>query len=228
MVNDHTDRYIDRIYSRYSQHRWKLWEEEIRQIMWKSLFESLKRYKRYHPLIRFEEYAEKEIVAEVEHWIRENGYYRYFYLSLDSALYNALLVVRLMIVKKRGVPAYVIFSEAALREMCEKLPVTRKAFLQISGATQTKLDRYVEKFMRVIKGHIAKNAAKEYEKEKAYSVDEIRASGLTSAYEKWTDEEVRQLIREYNNGMEIKAIAEIHGRTAGAIRSRLKKEQIIQ
>ena len=148
--------------------------------------------------------------------------------KVDSALYNALLVVRLMIAKKRGVPAYVIFSEAALREMCEKLPVTHKDFLQINGATQTKLDRYGEKFMQVIREHIAKNAAKEHEKGKAYSVDRIRASGLTSAYEKWTDEEVMQLIREYNNGMEIKAIAEIHGRTTGAIRSRLKKEQIIQ
>lgn len=146
----------------------------------------------------------------------------------DSALYNALLVVRLMIAKKRGVPAYVIFSEASLREMCEKLPVTSKEFLKISGATQTKLDRYGEKFMRVIREHITKKSEKECKKEKAYSIDEIRASGLAGAYEKWTDEEVMQLIREYNSGLDIKSIAEIHGRTTGAIRSRLKKEQIIQ
>ena len=143
----------------------------------------------------------------------------------DNALYNALLVVRLMIAKKRGVPAYVIFSETSLREMCEKLPVTGKEFLQISGVTQTKLDRYGEKFMRVIREHIAKKSKNR--KEKAYSVDEIRESGLTGAYEKWTDEEVMQLIREYHSGMDIKSIAEIHGRTTGAIRSRLKKEQII-
>ena len=145
----------------------------------------------------------------------------------DNALYNALLVVRLMIAKKRGVPAYVIFSETSLREMCEKLPVTGKEFLQISGVTQTKLDRYGEKFMRVIREHIAKKSTKAKDKEKAYSVDKIRASGLTGAYEKWTNEEVMQLIREYNSGMDIKSIAEIHGRTTGAIRSRLKKELII-
>lgn len=144
----------------------------------------------------------------------------------DNALYNALLVVRLMIAKKRGVPAYVIFSETSLREMCEKLPVTGKEFLQISGVTQTKLDRYGEKFMRVIRDHIAQKTKRR--KEKAYSVDEIRASGLTGAYEKWTDEEVMQLIREYTSGMDIKSIAEIHGRTTGAIRSRLKKEQMIE
>ena len=143
----------------------------------------------------------------------------------DNALYNALLVVRLTIAKKRGVPAYVIFSEKSLREMCEKLPVSEKEFLQISGVTQTKLDRFGEKFMRVIREHIAKKSKNR--KEKAYSVDEIRASGLTGAYEMWTDEEVMQLIREYNSGMDIKSIAEIHGRTTGAIRSRLKKEQII-
>lgn len=142
-----------------------------------------------------------------------------------TALYNALLVVRLTIAKKRGVPAYVIFSEAALREMCEKLPTTDQEFLQISSATQTKLDLYGKKFMRVIREHIANK--QKNKKEKTYSVDEIRASGLTGAYEKWTDEEVMQLLQEYNKGMSIKTIAEIHGRSKGAIRSRLKKEGII-
>ena len=146
----------------------------------------------------------------------------------DTALYNALLVVRLAIAKMRGVPAYVIFSEAALREMCEQLPVTDKEFLQISGATQTKLDRYGEKFMRVIREHVSKESEKENKKEKAYTVEEIRASGLTGAYEKWTGEEVKQLIQEYTGGMDIESIAKIHGRTTGAIRSRLKKEQIIE
>ena len=146
----------------------------------------------------------------------------------DTALYNALLVVRLAIAKRRGVPAYVIFSEAALREMCEQLPVTDNEFLQISGATQTKLDRYGEKFMRVIREHVSKESEKENKKEKAYTVDEIRASGLTGAYEKWTGEEVKQLIQEYTGGMDIESIAKIHGRTTGAIRSRLKKEQIIE
>ena len=146
----------------------------------------------------------------------------------DTALYNALLVVRLAIAKRRGVPAYVIFSEAALREMCEQLPVTDKEFLQISAATQTKLDRYGEKFMRVIREHVSKESEKENKKEKAYNVDKIRASGLTGAYEKWTGEEVKQLIQEYTSGMDIESIAKIHGRTTGAIRSRLKKEQIIE
>ena len=63
--------------------------------------------------------------------------------------------------------------------MCEKLPVSEKEFLQISGVTQTKLDRYGEKFMRVIREHIAKKSKNR--KEKAYSVDEIRESGLTGA-----------------------------------------------
>lgn len=39
----------------------------------------------------------------------------------------------------------------------------------------------------------------------------------------WTKKEIEQLIEEYQNGMSIDEIAEIHKRTRGGIRSRLRK-----
>ena len=42
-------------------------------------------------------------------------------------------------------------------------------------------------------------------------------------YQPWTNEEDQQLICEYSEGKTIKAMSEIHKRTQGAIRSRLKK-----
>ena len=55
-----------------------------------------------------------------------------------------------------------------------------------------------------------------------------RAEGYSSAYEKWDESEIDQLKAEYAKGLSIKEIAEIHGRTEGAIRSRLKKENLIE
>jgi hypothetical protein len=49
------------------------------------------------------------------------------------------------------------------------------------------------------------------------------AKGSTEAYQSWTNEEDRQLIRERENGKTIREISELHKRTQGAIRSRLKK-----
>ena len=45
-------------------------------------------------------------------------------------------------------------------------------------------------------------------------------------YNKWTDEEDKQLEEEYKNNMSLKEISKIHGRTTGAIRSRLKHKNL--
>lgn len=45
-------------------------------------------------------------------------------------------------------------------------------------------------------------------------------------YNKWTDEEDQQLEKEYKSNMSIKQISEIHGRTTGAIRARLKHKNL--
>lgn len=49
-------------------------------------------------------------------------------------------------------------------------------------------------------------------------------SDFNSAYEPWTEKETEKLRIEYESGIPIAKIARNHGRTRGAIRSRLKKE----
>ena len=44
------------------------------------------------------------------------------------------------------------------------------------------------------------------------------------AYASWTDDEINRLKGEYASGMTVSQMSEIHGRTRGAIQSRLKKE----
>jgi ATP-dependent DNA helicase RecQ len=63
------------------------------------------------------------------------------------------------------------------------------------------------------------------ESQKKYSVDKIREKGLTSEYAPWTSEEVDKLKKEFAAGTPIKELSKIHGRTKGAIKSKLKKRK---
>ena len=60
---------------------------------------------------------------------------------------------------KRGVPAFVIFSDATLADMCRKMPLTEEAFLSVSGVGTNKLERYGDAFIRAIRSYV--NGGKE-------------------------------------------------------------------
>ena len=94
--------------------------------------------------------------------------------AVNIALLDALKVTRLMIAKKRGVPAFVIFSDATLKDMCMKMPTTDDAFLQVSGIGETKLKLYGKQFMNVIK---------EYAPEKKHTPPFYLTQAETERYE---------------------------------------------
>lgn len=71
--------------------------------------------------------------------------------NINHKLFSALKVLRKQIADRASVPAFVIFSDATLKEMCIKQPVTQADFLEISGVGATKYNRYGEEFMEVIK-----------------------------------------------------------------------------
>ncbi|MGN0596722.1 MAG: DNA helicase RecQ [Ruminiclostridium sp.] len=70
---------------------------------------------------------------------------------VNDSLLDKLKKLRLKIANSERVPAYVIFTDAALMDMCRKLPKTRAEFLSVSGVGEVKLNKYGEKFMEVIK-----------------------------------------------------------------------------
>lgn len=70
--------------------------------------------------------------------------------GLDLGLLNALKELRTDMARKKGVPAYLIFSDATLADMCRKMPVTDEEFLTVSGVGDNKLEKYGERFIKVI------------------------------------------------------------------------------
>jgi ATP-dependent DNA helicase RecQ len=70
---------------------------------------------------------------------------------LDDALFERLRRLRKRIADDQGVPPYVVFSDATLRDMCAHQPVTLHAFRQIGGVGDVKLERYGSAFVEVIR-----------------------------------------------------------------------------
>ena len=63
-------------------------------------------------------------------------------------------VFRTALSKKEGVPAYIIFTDAALQDMARKAPTTEMAFLSVSGVGRVKLEKYGTRFLRVIRSYM--------------------------------------------------------------------------
>jgi ATP-dependent DNA helicase RecQ len=68
----------------------------------------------------------------------------------DKALFERLRKLRKSIADESHVPPFVVFSDAALVEMCALKPKNAEEFLQINGVGQVKLSRYGEAFLAEI------------------------------------------------------------------------------
>ncbi|MBM6594747.1 DNA helicase RecQ [Microvirga pudoricolor] len=73
----------------------------------------------------------------------------------DDPLLLALKALRTRFAKEEGVPAYVIFSDRSLIDMAAKRPTSTRAFGEVHGVGQAKLDRYADAFLDVVKEHAA-------------------------------------------------------------------------
>ena len=68
----------------------------------------------------------------------------------ESDLLSRLKALRTKVAHQENVPAYIIFSNAALTDMASKQPRTLQEFLQVSGVGAIKTERYGEIFINEI------------------------------------------------------------------------------
>lgn len=69
----------------------------------------------------------------------------------DQSLWNALRSCRKRLAEEQGVPPYVIFHDATLREMLEFRPLTPEQLRSITGVGESKLKRFGDEFLAVIR-----------------------------------------------------------------------------
>lgn len=71
------------------------------------------------------------------------------------ALFERLRALRKRLADEAGVPPYIVFSDATLRDMCAKMPAADEEFLDVAGVGATKLARYGESFLTEIASYEA-------------------------------------------------------------------------
>jgi ATP-dependent DNA helicase RecQ len=72
-------------------------------------------------------------------------------LPYDEALFEKLRSLRKRLADERAVPAYIIFTDVTLREICRVYPVTAEQFAGITGVGEAKLKAHGELFLREIR-----------------------------------------------------------------------------
>lgn len=67
--------------------------------------------------------------------------------SSDPGLFRCLQALRAQIARRKSVPAFVIFSNATLEDMCRRRPHSLEEMCAVSGVGSTKLDAYGQRFL---------------------------------------------------------------------------------
>src|SRR5690606_35664289 len=126
-------------------------------------------------------------------------------------LIEKLRKLRQLIAKEENMPAYIIFSDASLKNMEEELPATKEEFSRISGVGKVKEEKYANRFLQVINRHRETNEiglptreltlklfqdgfSPEEIAEKRFLRTETVFSHLFSAYKEGNLEKMRELI----------------------------------
>jgi len=87
---------------------------------------------------------------EIIHADNNNGLF-------NNDLFTRLKDLRKELARKEGYPAFVIFSDASLRDMCRRQPVNLAQFSTVNGVGAVKLEKYGEAFTSLIRGYLEEN-----------------------------------------------------------------------
>lgn len=72
-------------------------------------------------------------------------------LALSKILLKELKEERLRLAKENSVPAYIIFHDTTLEQMSILIPESPETLLLVKGVGKQKLDKYGERFLKIIK-----------------------------------------------------------------------------
>jgi ATP-dependent DNA helicase RecQ len=71
--------------------------------------------------------------------------------GVDRGLFEELRQLRRSLAQDRGLPAYIVFGDVALRDMARKRPSTKAGFLRVFGVGEKKLEQYGDVILAAIR-----------------------------------------------------------------------------
>lgn len=75
-------------------------------------------------------------------------------IHAEDELFVELRDLRNKLAKEKNIPAYIVFNDKTLQDMCSIRPRNNSEFLMVHGVGQNKLENYGELFLQVIKRHL--------------------------------------------------------------------------
>ncbi len=138
-------------------------------------------------------------------------------IECDEALFERLRTSRKTLADERGVPAYVIFSDVALREMARSYPTTRAEFRKIPGVGEQKLKDFAEPFLGEISRYLESNERKIF----SHDGDHTPPGRETAHMPRRLNESEDETLRRFQQGASIDEIARARGFVRGTICSHL-------
>jgi ATP-dependent DNA helicase RecQ len=78
-------------------------------------------------------------------------------IACDEVLFDRLRQLRKRLADERDVPAYIVFSDVALRQMARECPGNEREFARISGVGEKKLREFGNLFLAEIGAHLQTN-----------------------------------------------------------------------
>jgi ATP-dependent DNA helicase RecQ len=83
--------------------------------------------------------------------------YRAGEIACDEVLFDRLRRLRKQLADERNVPAYIVFSDVALRQMARDYPASEREFARITGVGEKKLREFGDAFLAEIAAHVENN-----------------------------------------------------------------------
>ncbi len=140
----------------------------------------------------------------------------------DESLFARLRQLRKTLADERDVPAYVIFSDVALRQMAQNYPSNEQEFLRISGVGSRKLEEFGSAFLGTISEYLESTPRQQF----SNSSTDPTTFALTPGKPKALNETTRETLRLFQRGFSLDHIAKQRKMATSTIYGHL--EQAIQ
>ena len=132
-------------------------------------------------------------------------------ISCDEVLFDRLRQLRKQLADERDVPAYIVFSDVALRQMARNYPESERDFARISGVGEKKLREFGEIFLGDIAAYLQTNARQ------IFADDSFTAPAAPPPSRGSLGDSARETLRRFRAGQGVGQIARERDVTTGTI-----------
>jgi ATP-dependent DNA helicase RecQ len=136
----------------------------------------------------------------------------------SEALFQRLRTLRKQLADAQGVPPYVIFGDATLRDMAERLPVNEFRMRAITGVGDKKFEQYGERFINEVLDFVQSNGV-----QVPREVSSPRQAPVTPATPREKNYSLKETYEFYARGMDIEQIAGARGLSVNTIAAHMQQ-----